>query len=367
MVSSSRRAWRRGNLAIDQDGADDGRFGVAGGDFVAVVLSPCGQDADVAEFDANAGGAVVLAHGGEEADHLVARIAVLVGHEAVDIGARLVGEEVAERIKDDGVAAVGGAVSLDRLQDVGMVADDDRGSGIEHLVRNLDIFGARGGGVLDAPVDGDDEEIALGAGGFDGGEDLGFVGAGGAAGFAGIGEEVDVGLVGDVGIAIAVEPAGHAEPADLDAIGLSEDGLPGGLRGVSPEPAKSRPASRRWSRVSAKPAQPWSMTWLLAKETILMPLALRAWGSATGASNMKGLLPVEWSGATGVSILTKPKSADWKTSATSREERGPALGAGAGGGCGGTDGFVGNDVSGDGKADLCDLVGIGRGDDGGTL
>ena len=127
---------------------------------------------------------------------LVAGIAVLVGHEAVDIGARLVGEEVAERIKDDGVAAVGGAVGFDRLQHVRMMADDDRGAGFEHLVGNVDVFRARGGGVLDAPVDGDDEQIALGAGSFDGGEDLGFVGAGRAAGFAGIREEVDVGLVG---------------------------------------------------------------------------------------------------------------------------------------------------------------------------
>ena len=45
-------------------------------------------------------------------------------------------------------------------------------------------------------MDGDDEEVALGAGSLDGGEDLGFVGAGCSAGLAGIGEEVDVGLVG---------------------------------------------------------------------------------------------------------------------------------------------------------------------------
>ena len=132
-----------GNLAIDEDGANDGGFGFAGGDVVAVVFFPHGQDADVAEFDANAGGAVVLANGGEEADHFVARVAILVGHEAVDVGARLVGEEIAERIKDDGVAAVGGAVGLDGLEDVGMVADDDGGSGVEHLVGDLDIFRAR--------------------------------------------------------------------------------------------------------------------------------------------------------------------------------------------------------------------------------
>ena len=57
-------------------------------------------------------------------------------------------------------------------------------------------------------------------------------------------------------------------------------------------PAKSSPSSRRWSRVSANPAQPWSITWLLANETILMPLAFSASGSANGASNMNGFDPL---------------------------------------------------------------------------
>src|ERR1035441_108223 len=59
------------------------------------------------------------------------------------------------------------------------------------------------------------------------------------------------------------------------------------------------------------------MTWLLAKETILIPLALRASINAIGASNMNGLEPLEWAGAEGVSKLTNPKSAFLKTSLTS--------------------------------------------------
>ena len=71
-----------------------------------------------------------------------------------------------------------------------------RGAGVEHLVRDIHVFGAGRGGVLNAPVDGDDEQVALGAGSFDGVEDLGFVSAGSTARFAGIRKEIDVGLVG---------------------------------------------------------------------------------------------------------------------------------------------------------------------------
>ena len=113
-----------------------------------------------------------------------------------------------------------------------MRADDDGCAGFHDFVGNIDIFRARRGRVLDAPMDGDDQQITLGAGGFDGGEDLGLVGSGRAAGLAGIGEEVDVGLAGVVGVAVAVEPAGHAQPAYLDAIGLGDDRLPGGGFGV---------------------------------------------------------------------------------------------------------------------------------------
>ena len=148
------------------------------------------------EFDADAGGPVVAANGGEQADELVARFAVLVGHEAVDVAARLVSEEVAERVKDDGVAAVLGLVRLHWLQDVGVGANDDRGSGIEHLVSDVDVFGPRRSGVLYSPMDGDNEQVALGACGFHGVENLSLVGAGRAARIIWIREEVDVGLVG---------------------------------------------------------------------------------------------------------------------------------------------------------------------------
>ena len=88
-------------------GSNDGDFRLSAGNVVAVVFFPHGQDADMAEFNTDSGGAVVLFDRGEEGNHLVAGVAVLVGHEAIDVAARLVGEEVAERVKDDGVAAVG--------------------------------------------------------------------------------------------------------------------------------------------------------------------------------------------------------------------------------------------------------------------
>ena len=67
-------------------------------------------------------------------------------------------------------------------------------------------------------------------------------------------------------------------------------------------------------------------------------------------------------GATGVSILTKPKSAPWKTSAHVGEEGGPALDIRAVGGCGSANGLVRDHVPGDGEADASQFVGIG--DDG---
>ena len=118
-------------------------------------------------------------------------------------------------------------VGLDRLQHVRMVADDHRGSRIEHLVRQVDIFGPRRGRVLDAPVDGDDQQIALRACRFHGGEHLRLVRTRRAARLAGIGKEIHVRLVVLVGIAIAVEPARHAQPAHLDAVGLGDHRLPG--------------------------------------------------------------------------------------------------------------------------------------------
>jgi len=111
-----------------------------------------------------------------------------------------------------------------------MVADDDAGAGFEHLVGDVDVFRAGRGSIFDAPVNGDDEEVALGARLFDGGEHGGIVSAGRSSGFAGIGKKVGVGLIVFIGIAIAVEPAGHAEPSDLDAVGFSDHGLKG-LRG----------------------------------------------------------------------------------------------------------------------------------------
>ncbi len=127
------------------------------------------------EFDANAGWAIVLTHGRKETNHRVARIAVLVRHQSIHVGAGLVGEEVAERIKDHRVAAVCSSVGLDRLQHVGMVPHDDRGPGVEHLVRNFDVFWPGSRGVLNAPMDRNHEQVALGAGSLNGGQNLGLV------------------------------------------------------------------------------------------------------------------------------------------------------------------------------------------------
>jgi hypothetical protein len=154
---------------------------------------------------------------GEADDEGLAGFSVFVGHDAVDVGAGLIRQEIAERVEDDRVAIVLGDVGLDGLQDVGMGADEDGCAGFHEFMGEVGVFGARGGGVFDAPVDGEDEEVALGAGGFDGCDDSGFFETGRARGFAWVGEEVDVGLVFFLRILVAVEPAGHAQDADFDS------------------------------------------------------------------------------------------------------------------------------------------------------
>ena len=218
-----------GNFAIEEKGADQESFGVAGADLQVIVLFPDGHDAHVGELDADSGGAVVFFYHGEFDDQGVALFAGFIGRETLNVIARLVGEEISEGIEDDGVAFVVRDVGFDGLQDVGMMADDGGGTGFEHVVGEIGVAGIGSGGVFDAPVNGDEEKIALGAGGFDFFEDGGLIEAGSAAGIVGVGEESDVGIRILVGIAIAVEPAGHAEPSDFDAVLFEDDGLPGGF------------------------------------------------------------------------------------------------------------------------------------------
>lgn len=186
----------------------------------------------MAELDPHSGGAVILAHRGKQPDDGVARIAGFVRHQAVHVRTRLVGEEVAERVEDDGVAPVGGLVGFDGLQHVRVVTDNHRGAGVHDFVREVHILRFGGRRVLDAPVDGNHEEIALGAGRLDRREDLGFVRARSARRLTGIGEEVDVREAVVAGIAVAVEPARHAQPSHLDAVGLDDQRLPHELRGA---------------------------------------------------------------------------------------------------------------------------------------
>ena len=206
----------------------------------------------------------------------------------------------------------------------------------------------------------------MGAGGFDGGEDLGFVGAGSSAGFAGIGEEVDVGLVGVVGVAVAVEPAGHAEPADLDAVGFGDDGLPGGGGGV----AGAGEEQAHFAEVlagfgEAGPALVHDV--VVGEGDDFDAAGLEGLGQRDGRVEHEGLAAAGVGGGDRGFHIDEAEVGGLKDVGDVGEERGPALGTGAGGGGGGANCLVGDDVTGDGEADLGDLVGIGRGDDGGTL
>lgn len=77
-------------------------------------------------------------------------------------GPILIEEEVSEGVDDRSVVIV--FVGFD---DVGMGADDGVGSGVDESVSSFDLGDAGSGGIFDAPVREDDDEVA---GGFFGGD-----------------------------------------------------------------------------------------------------------------------------------------------------------------------------------------------------
>jgi hypothetical protein len=195
---------------------------------------------------------------------------------------------------------------------------------LKHLVRHVHIFRPRRRRVLDPPVNRHHQKIALRPRLLHRRQHRRLIGPRRPAALARIRKEVHMRLVVLVRIPVPIQPPRHPQPAHLDPVRLGNHRLPLLLDRIA-RPRKQQPSAFRCSRVSVNPAHPWSMTWLFAKLTILIPLAFSPSSSATGASNMKGLLPFECSGATGVSRFTNPKSARSKTSATSENSAPPPL------------------------------------------
>ena len=109
--------------------------------------------------------AVVAARERDAQERAVARRGDLLGRDAVHVVARLVRDEVPERVGDDADAPVGRAVELDRLQHVRVVPEDDERARVDERVRELDVLRARLRLVLDAPVERDDHRVGLRRGG----------------------------------------------------------------------------------------------------------------------------------------------------------------------------------------------------------
>ncbi len=138
------------------------------------------------------------------------------------------------------VAAVGGAVGLHRLQHVRMVPHDHRSPGIEHLVRQCPRLQVAARVHIRSPVNGDHQHVALRRGAFIAASTCASSAPGAPPDSPWIGEEVHMRLVVLVGIAVAVEPAGHAQPANLDPVGLDDRRGCQVCPAVSPEPTKCK-------------------------------------------------------------------------------------------------------------------------------
>ncbi len=80
----------------------------------------------------------------------------------------LIEDEIAEAVEDDAVF-----IFFNRLKNVGMMTDDEIGSGVDSGVGKFGLFGGEGGGVFVAEVEGDEEPIDLRRGGPDVLSDLG--------------------------------------------------------------------------------------------------------------------------------------------------------------------------------------------------
>jgi len=153
-----------------------------------------------------------------------------------------------------------GAIGLDRLKDVRMVADDDGRSGIQHLVCSVDVFG-RGWAHIRSPMDRDDEKVALRAGALMAARtwlrlrlEL--------LRLAWIGKKLTwAGRV--VRVAVALSQRVMPSQPTLMPFASVKTGWKV-VAAVSPVPQRAGSIAQML-RVSVKPGT-WSMTWLLAKE-----------------------------------------------------------------------------------------------------
>src|ERR1700739_3039910 len=97
-----------GDFAVHENGTDEKSFCVAAFDQQVIVFGPDRQDAHVRELDAGSSRAIISLDNGEFDDKGVALFAGLVGCEARDVIAGLIGKKISERKEDDGVAPVAG-------------------------------------------------------------------------------------------------------------------------------------------------------------------------------------------------------------------------------------------------------------------
>src|SRR2546427_1735745 len=216
-----------GNFPVDKSRPDEKGLGLIAGDQMMIILGPRRDNPHVSQLDTDTRGSVIFLDDRELDHQRIAGLTGFVGHQPSDILARLVRKKIPQGIKNHRGALILGQESLDGLQDMRMMSEHGAGAGLQETVSELDILGVRRRSILGSPMNRNQQKIALRTSGLDFFQNGRRIEPRSAARLTGIREKRDVRFAVLFGIAIAIQPASHPEPADLNAVLFDDDRLPG--------------------------------------------------------------------------------------------------------------------------------------------
>src|SRR6266568_2535654 len=216
-----------GNFPVDKSRPDEKDPGLLAGDQMMIILGPRRDNPHVSQLDTDARGPVIFLDD-RELDHQgIAGLTGFVGHQPSDILAGLVRQKIPQGIKNHRGALILGQESLDGLQDMRMMSEHSAGAGFQETVSELDILWVRRRSILGSPMNRNQQKIALRTSRLDFFQNGRRIQPRSATRFTGIREKRDVRFAVLFGIAIAIQPASHPEPADLNTVLFDDDRLPG--------------------------------------------------------------------------------------------------------------------------------------------
>src|SRR6266849_3190755 len=216
-----------GNFPIDKSRPDEKGLGLPAGDQMMIILGPRRDDPHVSQLDADTRGPVIFLDDRKLDHQRIAGLTGLVGHQSSDILAGLVRKKIPQGIKNHGSALILGQESFDGLQDMRMMSEHGAGTGFQETVSELDVLGVRRRSILGPPMNRNQQEIALRTSRLDFFQNGRRIEPRSPTRFAGVREKRDVRFAVLFGIAIAIQPASHPEPAYPNAVLFDDDRLPG--------------------------------------------------------------------------------------------------------------------------------------------